>query len=156
MRVIVPFRLVAGVLLCGMTVYACSQSPVAPSRTEGQPSSEAVVLPESSAAIQAENLSPEDVVARGWDCRPAPMIPNRVTCSPPNQPHPITLPGPPPPPDRPATFTLLVFDNGVFYGTDLLIRSDLYGGQPCKSTGGPYRLIPRIGYYECVHLKGGE
>jgi hypothetical protein len=83
-------------------------------------------------------------------------MPTRVTCSPPNQPHPITLPGPPPPPDRPATFTLLVFDNGVFYGTDLLIRSDLYAGQPCKSTGGPYRFIPRIGYYECVHLKGGE
>jgi hypothetical protein len=151
MRVISPFRAVAGALICAMTANACSQSPVAPSRT-AVPAADAVVASEPSLAIQAENLSPEDLVARGWDCRPAPTIPNRVTCSPPNQPHPITLPGPPPPPDRPATFTLLVFDNGVFFGTDLLIRSDLYHGQLCKSTGGPYRFLARIGYYECVHL----
>jgi hypothetical protein len=78
-----------------------------------------------------------------------------VTCSPPNQDHPILLPGPPPPPDRPATFTLLVFDGGLFIGTDLLIRADLYGGQPCRAFDGPYRFIPRIGYYECVHLGPG-
>ena len=46
---------------------------------------------------------------------------------------------------------LLVFDNGVFVGTSLLIRSDLYSGQPCRSTGGPYTFIGRIGYYECRH-----
>jgi hypothetical protein len=67
----------------------------------------------------------------------------------------VLLPGPPPPDDRPATYTLLVFDNGVFAGTDLLIRSDLYNNQPCRSTGGPYRFNPRIGYYECVHPSGG-
>ena len=156
MRVIVPFRVLAGALLCGMTANACSESPVAPSRTGGQPAADAVVASEPSVAIQAENLSPEDLVARGWDCRPAPTIPDRVTCSPPNQPHPLLLPGPPPPDDRPATFTLLVFDSGVFFGTDLLIRSDLYQGQPCKSTSAPYRLITRIGYYECVHLTGGQ
>jgi hypothetical protein len=57
----------------------------------------------------------------------------------------------PPSPDRPASITLLVFDNGVFLGTNLLIRSDPYHGQPCKSTGNPYRFIARIGYYECLH-----
>jgi hypothetical protein len=65
--------------------------------------------------------------------------------------HPLLLPGPPPPADRPPTFTLLVFDNGVFIATDLLIRSDLYNGQECRATGAPYRFIARIGYYECLH-----
>jgi hypothetical protein len=105
----------------------------------------------SRITTQQSSLSPEDLVARGWNCQPTP-IPNRVSCSPPNQTHPLLLPGPPPPADRPATFTLHVFDSGVFIGTDLLIRSDLYHNQPCKSTGGRYRFIPRIGYYECVHL----
>jgi hypothetical protein len=57
----------------------------------------------------------------------------------------------PPPEDRPATLTLLVFEDGVFGGTNLLIRSDLYQGQECRSTGAPYRYIARIGYYECRH-----
>lgn len=47
--------------------------------------------------------------------------------------------------------SLLVFDTGVFTGTDLLIRSDLYHGQPCRSSGDLYRFIARIGYYECLH-----
>jgi hypothetical protein len=68
--------------------------------------------------------------------------------------HPLLLPGPPPPADRPPTFSLLVFDNGVFIGTDLLIRSDLYRGQLCNATGAPYRFISRIGYYECLHPTG--
>jgi hypothetical protein len=49
---------------------------------------------------------------------------------------------------------LLVFDNGVFSGTDLLIRSDLYNGQECRATGAPYRFIARIGYNECLHPAG--
>ena len=81
---------------------------------------------------QATGLSIEDLEARGWDCRPAPFNPIRVTCSHPNQLHPVLLPGPPPPPDRPASITLVVFDTGAFIGTSLLIRSDLYNGQPCS------------------------
>ena len=46
-------------------------------------------------------------------------------------------------------------DNGVFIGTNLLIRSDFYRGQQCNATGAPYRFIPRIGYYECLHPVGG-
>jgi hypothetical protein len=65
--------------------------------------------------------------------------------------QPLSLPGPPPPVDRPETITLLVFDDGVFTGTNLLIRSDLYNGQECRDSGAPYRFIARIGYYECLH-----
>ena len=144
MRMMSPILASAAALTCGLSAVACQQSPAAPSRSAVQPS-----------AAETTSLSPADYVARGWDCRPAPTNPNRVTCSPPNQGHPLLLPGPPPPDDRPATFTLLVFDSGVFIGTDLLIRSDLYHGQVCHSSGAPYRFIARIGYYECVRLVNG-
>ena len=146
-------RALVGTLLCGTIAGACSPSPVGPSqfRTAAPTIVESVTASESRITTQAAGLAPEDLVARGWDCRPAPGIPTRLTCSPPNQMHPILLPGPPPPEDREATLTLLVFENGVFVGTTLLIRSDLYNGQECRSTGAPYRYIARIGYYECRH-----
>ena len=102
-------------------------------------------------ATQQANLSIEDLESRGWDCRPAPFAPTRTTCSRPNQLHPVLLPGPPPPPDRPASITLVVFDSGAFIGQSLLIRSDLYQGQLCGSTDAAYTFIGRIGYYECLH-----
>jgi hypothetical protein len=144
---------IVGTLLCGTIAGACSPSPVGPSRsrTAAPAVVESVSASESRVTTQAAGLAPEDLVARGWDCRPSPVNPAVVTCSAPNQMHPASLPGPPPPVDRPTTFTLLVFENGVFAGTTLLIRSDLYQGQECRSTGAPYRFIPRIGYYECRH-----
>jgi hypothetical protein len=165
MRTISPIWAAAAALTCGLAAVACNQSPIAPSPSAVQPptapSASAVqpgaaeTMSESALINEAVSLSPADFAARGWDCRPAPTIPNRVTCSPPNQGHPVLLPGPPPPDDRPATFALLVFDSGVFTGTDLLIRSDLYHGQQCHSTGAPYRFIARIGYYECLHFVNG-
>jgi hypothetical protein len=139
------------VFACALLGTAC-ESPTRPTASAAnQPVTLGTVGPSpSQLAAEAVGLSPQDFVARGWDCRPTP-IPNRVSCSPPNQMHPLLLPGPPPPADRPPTFTLLVFDNGVFIATDLLIRSDLYNGQECSATGAPYRFIARIGYYECLH-----
>jgi hypothetical protein len=154
MRMMFPTRAMTGALICGLFASGCSQSPVAPSATLAQPGrGDAFVAPGEHVTAPGAGVSLEDVEAHGWNCRPAPTIPNLVTCTPPNQEHPVTLPGPVP--DRPATFTLLVFDNGIFVGTDLLIRSDLYHGQPCRSTDGPYRPITRIGYYECLHPAAG-
>jgi hypothetical protein len=146
-------RAIVGTLICGTIAGACSRSPVGPSelRTAAPTIVQSVNASESPITTQAAGLAPEDLVARGWDCRPAPLNPTRLTCSHPNQTHPLSLPGPPPPVDRPQTITLLVFDNGVFTGTNLLIRSDLYNGQTCRDTGAPYRFIARIGYYECLH-----
>jgi hypothetical protein len=154
MRLTLRFRAAVGVLLSGIVASGCSQSPSAPSP------SQAAASPTSSSAepivmAQAPGLSLEHLAAQGWDCRPAPFNPIRVTCSPPNHPHPLTLPGPPPPADRPAAITLRVFDSGEFAGTSLLIRSDLYNGQTCRWTGGLYNFIGRIGYYECLHPHGG-
>ena len=150
MRMSYPIRAAFGALMCGVFAAACSESPAGPLLT-AQP------LAADTVAASA-GLSLEDIEARGWDCRPAPMIPNRKSCSPPNQPHPVTLPDaidPMATEGRPPTFSLLIFDNGVFFGTDLLIRANLYRGQPCKFTGGNYRFIPRIAYYECLHPKAG-
>ena len=146
-------RVIVGTLLCGAIAGACSPSPVGPSqsRTAASAIVESASASESRITTQAAGLAPENLVARGWDCRPTPLSPTRVTCSHPNQMHPLSLPGPPPPVDRPEAITLLVFDNRVFTGTNLLIRSDLYNGQECRATGAPYRLIARIGYYECLH-----
>jgi hypothetical protein len=146
-------RAIVGALLCGAIAGACSPSPAGPSqfRAAAPTIVESVTVSESSITTQAAGLAPEDLVARGWDCRPAPLNPTRVTCSHPNQMHPGSLPGPPPPVDRPNTITLHVFDNGVLTGINLLIRSDLYNGRECRATGAPYRFIARIGYYECLH-----
>lgn len=149
MGITIPVGLAASVLAGCLIATGCSQSPTAPSPRTAAPTA-AEFASDSDLTTNAA-LTPDDLEARGWDCRPAPLNPNRLTCSHPNQPHPLTLPGPPPPEDRPASITLLVFDNGVFLGTSLLIRSDLYHDQPCKSTGGAYTLIARIGYRECLH-----
>jgi hypothetical protein len=147
-----PIAAAAGALLLGTLTGACSRSPAAPSPAASSPAAaEPMVAAEAAVTTQAAGLSAEDLAARGWDCRPAP-IPNRVGCSAPNQQHPASIPGPPPPDDRPAAINLFVFDSGVFIGTNLLIRSDLYHDQPCRSTGGLYRFIERIGYYECLHV----
>ena len=139
---------------CGLAGAAC-QAPTRPTESAAnQPITLGMLgSPQSHLAAEAAGLSLEDVAARGWDCRPTP-IPNRVSCSAPNQMHPLLLPGPPGPGEGQPTFTLLIFDNGVFVGTDLLIRSDLYRGQLCNATGAPYRFISRIGYYECLHPTG--
>jgi hypothetical protein len=149
LKVIAPL-----VFVCALLGAAC-QAPTGPTASAAnQPIALGTLGPaQSQLAAEAAGLSPQELAARGWDCRPTP-IPNRVSCSPPNQMHPLLLPGPPPPADRPPTFTLLVFDNGVFIGTDLLIRSDLYRDQQCNATDGPYRFISRIGYYECLHPVG--
>jgi hypothetical protein len=136
-----------------MLAAGCSGVPSAPSPTLPVASSTSL---SAAAMADAPGLSPEHLQAIGWDCRPAPFNPTRTTCSHPNQPHPASFSGPPPPADRPASISLRVFDNGVFAGTSVLIRSDLYSGQTCRSTGLPYTLIARIGYYECLHPQGRD
>ena len=147
MRQSFRFEAAAGVLAC-LVGAGCSQMPTATSPSSATASmisiDQEVVL-----ASRQPNLTIEDLESRGWDCRPAPMNPIRQTCIAPNQLHPTQFPGPSP--DNPPSVSLLVFDNGVFVATDLLIRADLYQGQTCRTLEGPYRFIGRIGYYECPH-----
>ena len=154
MRPIFPARAATAALALGIMATGCIQSPAAPSTLPAVTAPTATGAANGSAATMAmgqASLTAADLEARGWDCRPLPFNPIRVTCSRPNQLHPLLLPGPPPPEDRPASITLLAFDDGVFAGTLVLIRSDLYRGQPCSSTGDVYTFIARVGYYECLN-----
>ena len=111
MRMTLEVRAAVGVLVCGMFAVGCSQTPTAPSQSAAMASTTGGA--QALGLDQAPGLSLEHLAASGWDCRPAPFNPTRTTCSHPNQPHPLTFSGPPPPPDRPASVTLRVFDTGV-------------------------------------------
>jgi hypothetical protein len=57
------------------------------------------------------------------------------------------------PADGPSAIPVKVFSNDGedFLGTELLIRADLYSGQPCpQEGGGEYFLLP-FGYRACHH-----
>ena len=142
-------------LVVATVAAACDQvkSPTSPS-VAARPALSLVSDAGAAAVTAATTGQPTstDLTSRGWTCF-TPPVPNRIVCSHPNQGFPTV--GNPPPQDRPATFTFWVFDgSGAFTGTELLIRTDLYNGQRCESTGAPYSFVPVIGYYECIHTPG--
>lgn len=48
-------------------------------------------------------------------------------------------------------------DGSEFLGTELLIRQDLYHGQPCPQDGGEeWELNESLGYYACHHFETGH
>jgi hypothetical protein len=98
-------------------------------------------------AAAASGLTPEQLTAAGWTCFQDPGAP-RIVCSDPGHGRPV-----PGDPNAPASYNFKVFTlDGTFSGTIHLIRADLYQGQPCPQTGGPYFFIPVIGYYRCEHF----
>jgi hypothetical protein len=150
--------------LAGATA-ACGQSgnPARPSAASAAISSQ----PASPVAqVSTGHPSPAELIARGWTCFTPPPFPTRTVCSRPNQGFPVVAT--PPPADRPATFTIWVYENGQFVGTELLLRPDLYCGADvsdpagtctrqaplCESTGQTYFYAALIGYYECIHKPG--
>lgn len=139
------------VFACALLGAGC-QTPTGPTTgAANQPVTLGTLGPsESQLAAKAVGLSPQDFAARGWACRSVPSAPTLTQCSPPHQGFPVI----PPPDDRPPTFTFLLWDGGNFLGQVLLIRSDLYQGQICQSTGQPYRFIALVGYNECLHRAG--
>ena len=154
--------------LTGLSACAESVNPVRPSLLSGPETAATAVTPAPAlpgrptfqlgsehknaiAQAVAGHLTPTDLTNRGWGCFEP--IPNRIVCSHPNQGFPTV--GTPPPDDRPASFTFLVFDEtSRFVGTELLLRTDRYNGQLCESTGQPYDFVDVIGYYECIHTTG--
>jgi hypothetical protein len=64
-----------------------------------------------------------------------------------------------------ATMHVMVFDTldvtateADFLGTELLLRADLFNGQPCPQEGGEYTFLPSfmsglpVDYYYCHHF----
>jgi hypothetical protein len=98
--------------------------------------------------------TPGELTARGWTCI-TPPTPNRIACSHPTQGFPVF--GNPPPADRPAGFSIWLFDGaGNFLGIEKLIRTDLYNGQPCESTGLEWQFRAGVGYYACLRTTGED
>ena len=54
----------------------------------------------------------------------------------------------------PFSVDLHLHPNNRYVGTELLLRTDLYNGQLCESTGEKYSFVEVIGYYECIHTTG--
>ena len=145
---VVRAGLAPAVVACALAT-ACSRtpaSPVAPAVSQASP-------PAAVSSPQGTSQSWQEFEARGWNCRrPAPAV---VVCSAPGQPLPaVAIPPAQPPADRPPTVMLKRWINDVFDANVLLIRPEIYNGQPCGSTGLPYTFIGVLGYYECVHIVG--
>ncbi len=94
--------------------------------------------------VSARGVSPAQLTSAGWECFNVPGL--GVHCFPPGH-HAST-----------ATLTVLYFNttnpaatSAPFSGTELLLRADLYRGQPCPQEGkDTWTLLP-FGYYACHH-----
>jgi len=131
---------------------------------EGAPGTNAVVGPGEVAAEDeagsgaaagevtalALHLTPAELMERGWSCQLTPV--GSTACTPPGQGLPVLGA----PEDRPPTHKVWVFDTatGEYLGFTLMIRTDLYAGQHCATTGAAYNYLPHIGYYECFNPVG--
>jgi hypothetical protein len=159
-------RMIAALCGCTLVAAGCVASPFEPSRvdlphhyantrlgaSDAAPPAERGI--DAQAIARASGSTPEDFVDHGWFCGPS-IVPGRIVCLPPQHTFPVrAVPPDLPPADRPMTVRLLAWDNGVFAGVILLIRPEVYAGQPCSSTGQAYDYRSLIGYYECVHKLG--
>ena len=133
---------------CALAV-ACGQTPATPSTV-----STATFATAGAISAGGTSLSWQDFAARGRNCRTPNNGPVTV-CSPPNQPLPVVaIPPAQPPEDRPETLLLKRWRNGEFEANVLLIRPEIYNGQPCSSTGQAYTYVGVLGYFECAHMVG--
>jgi hypothetical protein len=94
----------------------------------------------------ASGPSPAGLADQGWTCFVPPVPGIGARCFNPAQGRP---PVPPASDARPSYSALAWTPTGEFQGHVHLIRADLYRDQPCPQSGGLYRFVPLIGYYEC-------
>jgi hypothetical protein len=101
-------------------------------------------------AAQSGGLTPAELMERGWSCRVTPV--GSTACSPPGRGLPVFGA----PEDRPPSYHVHVFNTATseYLGFGRMIRTDLYQGQTCPSTGTAYTHLPLIGYYECFNPTG--
>jgi hypothetical protein len=94
----------------------------------------------------AQGPSPQRFAEHGWTCVAPPIPWVGMRCYHPGEGHPPV----PPVQDGRATYTAMDWGHdGEFLGHTHLIRPDLYAGQPCQGTDGPYAFNPILGYYQC-------
>ena len=148
-RFVMTGVLCAGALVgsaCGRDGAVGANSVIGPSATAANGGTGSEGATESLMA-QSGRLTPAELIEKGWSCRVTPV--GTTACSPPGR----GLPVPGAPEDRPPTYLVHVFNTATseYLGFGRLIRTDLYQGQPCASTGDPYVYREGIGYYECFN-----
>ena len=141
--------LCAGALIgsaCGRDAAMGANAVVGPSAVaaEGESGSGAAA---GRVTAQSGGLTPAELMDRGWSCRVTPV--GSTACSPPGRGLPVFGA----PEDRPPTYLVHVFNTATseYLAFARMIRTDLYQGQTCPSTGAAYTNLPHIGYYECLH-----
>jgi hypothetical protein len=97
------------------------------------------------------NRTLDQAIANGWDCNPLILIGGHYHCSPPGRPSVAEIIAGT---DVPSVEHQVFLPNGSFAGTELLIRADLYAGQPCPTD--QWLPVPPFGpvqYYACHHFE---
>lgn len=100
------------------------------------------------AGASAEGQNASQLEDAGWTCIVAGPS-DWIHCFPPSQ----------NPSAAPATLQVKVFDVAgyPFLGTELLIRADLYHGQPCpQDDSETYEPVPGMPYLACHHFQTGH
>jgi hypothetical protein len=95
-------------------------------------------------AASSGSVSPAQLENAGWDC---PFVLGAIHCAPPGGLGRV-LNG------SAKTMSFLVFHEHEFLGTELIVRADVFNGQPCPTDPPTYRytyLGPHLGldYYAC-------
>jgi hypothetical protein len=88
--------------------------------------------------------------AAGWGCDPLILIGGHYHCSPPGRPSVADIIAGT---DVPSVEHQVFLPDGRFAGTEVLIRADLYAGQPCPTD--QWLPVPPLGpvqYYACHHF----
>lgn len=105
-----------------------------------------------SALATNAGLTLDKAIASGWDCEPLILIGGHFHCSPPGKDGVLEIIAGT---ADSASIVHTVFDaDGQFAGTELLIRADLFAGQPCPTDVWlpvpPW--LPEPAYYACHHF----
>jgi hypothetical protein len=133
--------------LASMALSGAACSPSSDAAPTAPPAAAANVAPALSQGNGVGN-SPYQLTKAGWRCLNVPF--HGIHCEDPHWDH------------NGVHVQVKVFDtadptsrDAKFLGTESLIRSDRYAGQPCLPGHGEYFLIPagpRAGYYACHHF----
>lgn len=105
-----------------------------------------------TALANSSRLTLEDAIAAGWDCTPLVLIGGHYHCSPPGK-QGVTdiINGTA---NSPSIVHTVFSADGRFAGTELLIRADLWAGQPCPTdvwlAVPPW--LPEPTYLACHHF----
>jgi len=100
--------------------------------------------------VSAGGRTLDDAIADGWNCTPLILLGGHYHCSPPGRPGVGDIIAGT---DVPTVEHQVFRVDGTFAGTEILIRADLFAGQPCPTD--EWLPVPPIGdvqYWACHHF----